>query len=83
MTDKAMSSTSGNQALSSEGGGLTIDRYGRFWAVYDNRNGCGCSEQQTIKQQNVGQLVCLTVYKKGAHEVVRRLQAAAPKTDED
>ncbi len=32
-------------------------RYGRFWAVYDP----------------VGGLVCVTVYKKGAAEVIRRL----------
>ncbi len=32
-------------------------RYGRFWAVYDPAGG----------------LVCVTVYKKGATEVIRRL----------
>ncbi len=32
-------------------------RYGRFWAVYDP----------------AGSLVCVTVYKKGAAEVIRRL----------
>lgn len=78
MTDKAMSST-----FDSEGGGLSVARYGRFWAVYDKRNGCGCSEQQSARKQTAGQLVCVTVYKKGAHEVVRRLEAAAPTTDED
>ena len=36
---------------------LTITKRGRFWAVHDAN----------------GQLVCLTVYKKGAREVVRRL----------
>lgn len=35
-------------------------RYGRFWAVYDPAGG----------------LVCVTVYKKGAAEVVRRLSPA-------
>ena len=37
---------------------MTIRRYGRYWAVYD--------------QANV--LVCLTVYRKGAAEVIRRLR---------
>lgn len=32
-------------------------RYGRFWAVYDP----------------AGVLICVTVYKKGAAEVIRRL----------
>ncbi len=36
---------------------MTITKRGRFWAVHDVD----------------GQLVCLTVYKKGAREVVRRL----------
>lgn len=36
---------------------MTITKRGRFWAVHDGD----------------GQLVCLTVYKKGAREVVRRL----------
>ncbi len=79
MTDRAMSGA--NELLSKEL--LSIVRYGRFWAVYDNRRGCGCSEQQNIKQQIAGQLVCVTVYKKGAQEVVRRLEAAAPTTNED
>ena len=38
---------------------MKIERYGRYWAVYDE----------------AGQLVCLCVYKKGAREVVRRLTA--------
>lgn len=38
---------------------MKIERYGsRNWAVYDNS----------------GELVCVTVYKKGAKEVVRRLE---------
>ncbi len=39
---------------------MKIERYkgGRFWAVYDAD----------------GQLICVTVYRKGALEVVRRLQ---------
>jgi hypothetical protein len=39
---------------------MHIERYrgGRYWAVYTDE----------------GQLVCLTVYKKGAEEVVKRLQ---------
>lgn len=36
---------------------MTITRYGRHWAVYDDRE----------------ELVCLTVYRKGAAEVARRL----------
>lgn len=36
---------------------MSITKRGRFWAVHDAD----------------GQLVCLTVYKKGAREVVRRL----------
>jgi YD repeat-containing protein len=40
---------------------MKIERYkgGRFWAVYDAN----------------GQLVCVTVYKRGAAEVVKRLTA--------
>lgn len=37
--------------------GFTIDKRNRFWHVFDPR----------------GQLVCITVYKCGAKEVVRRL----------
>jgi len=36
---------------------MTIEKYDRYWAVYDNNN----------------ELVCVTVYKKGAVEVVKRL----------
>jgi hypothetical protein len=36
---------------------MKIEKYGRFWAVYDAN----------------GILICLTVYKKGAKEVIRRL----------
>ena len=37
---------------------MTIEKWSRrFWAVYDND----------------GELICVTVYKKGAKEVVRRL----------
>ncbi len=79
MTDKAMSGA--DELLSKNI--LSIVRYGRFWAVYDSRNGCGCSEQQSAKQKTAGQLVCVTVYKKGAREVVRRLEAATPTTNED
>jgi hypothetical protein len=39
---------------------MRITKYGRYWAVYD--------------QTDV--LVCLCVYRKGALEVVRRLQRA-------
>jgi len=37
---------------------MVITKYGRFWAVYEAD----------------GTLVCLCVYRKGAEEVVRRLQ---------
>jgi len=36
---------------------MKIEKYGKFWAVYD-------------QEKN---LVCVTVYKKGAIEVIRRL----------
>jgi hypothetical protein len=39
---------------------MRITPYGRFWAIYD--------------QADV--LICVCVYKKGALEVVRRLQSA-------
>jgi hypothetical protein len=38
---------------------MTIRKYGRYWAVLDAN----------------GTLVCLCVYRKGAVEVMRRLQA--------
>ena len=41
-------------------GKMTIEKRGRFWAVLDAG----------------GVLVCLTVYRKGAREVVRRLSGA-------
>jgi hypothetical protein len=46
---------------------MTITRHNRFWKVLDTD----------------GTLICLTVYRKGAEEVVRRLQAhtAAPQDD--
>lgn len=84
MTDKAMSGADellSKDILNKEL--LSIVRYGRFWAVYDNHSGCGCSEQQNVEKQIAGQLVCVTVYRKGAREVVRRLEAAALKTDEE
>jgi len=45
---------------------MEIVRRGRFWAVHDP----------------YGQLVCVTVYKKGAAEVVRRLSPAVEETPE-
>ena len=39
---------------------MRLTRYGRFWAVYDR----------------AGVLVCVCVYRKGALEVIRRLQRA-------
>jgi len=41
---------------------MSIQRYGRFWAVFDD----------------AGLLVCVTVYLKGAREVVRRLTNKEP-----
>lgn len=38
----------------------TMVRYGRYWAVYDA----------------LGELVCVTLYRHGATEVVRRLEVA-------
>ncbi len=40
---------------------MRLQKYGRFWAVYDSAN----------------ILVCVCVYKRGAQEVLRRLQARA------
>ena len=37
---------------------MKIERYGRYWAVYDAENA----------------LICVTVYKRGAQEVLNRLQ---------
>ncbi len=37
---------------------MTISKYGKFWAVYDKEE----------------KLVCVAVYKKGALEVIRRLE---------
>ncbi len=37
---------------------MTLEKYGRFWAIYDKEE----------------KLVCVTVYKKGALEVIRRLE---------
>ncbi len=39
---------------------MTIERHGRYWKVIDAE----------------GALICMTVYKRGALEVVRRLQQA-------
>jgi hypothetical protein len=41
---------------------MTMTKYGRFWAVWNRDGG----------------LVCVTVYRKGAQEVLRRLQAQEP-----
>ena len=37
---------------------MSIRKYGRYWALYDD----------------AGELVCVCLYKKGATEVLRRLQ---------
>jgi hypothetical protein len=41
---------------------LTLQPYGRFWAVYER-----------------GALLCVTVYKKGAHAVIDRISTGARK----
>lgn len=41
---------------------MTIRKYGRYWAVHDA----------------AGELVCICLYKKGAAEVLRRLQQLPP-----
>ena len=46
------------ESLKGDMGESNIRRYGHFWAAYDD----------------AGQLVCVTVYKKGAVEVIRRLE---------
>ncbi len=45
---------------------MTIEPYGRFWAVYDGED----------------ELVCVCVYKKGALEVVDRLSRKGEETEE-
>jgi hypothetical protein len=37
---------------------MSIRKYGRYWALYDD----------------AGELVCICLYKKGAAEVLRRIQ---------
>jgi len=37
---------------------MKLEKYGRFWAVYDE----------------LDELICVTVYKKGALEVIRRFK---------
>jgi hypothetical protein len=37
---------------------MVVKKYGKFWALYDTD----------------GRLICVTVYRKGALEVLRRLQ---------
>jgi hypothetical protein len=51
------------QAQNGQTGCLQIRRYGRFWAVYDASN----------------ILIVVTLYKKGAVKVVRRLERLAPR----
>ena len=40
-------------------GDWKIEKYGRFWAVYNARD----------------ELICITVYKRGARELVKRLSS--------
>lgn len=53
--------------ISTDADGLIIRKYGRYWAVYDPD----------------GTLVVVTVYKKGAQEVVRRLTAPLSRTGKE
>lgn len=46
---------------------MQIRKYGRHWAIYDHN----------------GDLICLTVYKRGAVEVIRRLQKMQVKEEAD
>jgi hypothetical protein len=41
---------------------MSLSKYGRYWALYDNTD----------------ELVCVCLYKKGAAEVLRRLQRPTP-----
>jgi hypothetical protein len=43
---------------------MSIEKYGKFWAVYENEA-----------------LICVTVYKKGALEVMRRLRKEVIKSE--
>ena len=56
--------------------GVTISRYGRFWAVYEGRE----METEGDRGNDRGKedLVCLCVYRKGAVEVSRRLGVPHP-----
>jgi len=56
--------------------GVTISRYGRFWAVYEG----GETEKESGKNEETenSKLVCLCVYRKGAVEVSRRLGVPHP-----
>ena len=45
---------------------MYYEKYGRYWAVYDE----------------LDVLICITVYKKGAVEVIRRLQQKESKNDQ-
>jgi hypothetical protein len=42
---------------------MKIEKRGKFWAVYADD----------------GKLICIAVYKKGAEEVVRRLEGNSPR----
>ena len=46
---------------------MSIRKYGRYWAVYASN----------------GALICITVYHKGAAEVVRRLQQVLEATQQE
>ena len=54
--------------------GVTISRYGRFWAVYE---GNGVKEDKESENET-SELVCLCVYRKGAVEVSKRLGVPHP-----
>ena len=56
-----MARTQTAEATAATQPGYTIRKHSRSWKVIDPR----------------GQLVCITLYKKGAKEVIRRLELAA------
>lgn len=56
-TTTVMTTERSNCATASKGRAYTLGRRGRFWEVRDP----------------IGTLICLTVYKRGAAEVIRRL----------
>ena len=59
---------------------FTLEKYGRFWAVYDRRDEGNPAKAMDGRERDDpdGSLVAVTVYKKGGMEVIRRLKSPAP-----